>query len=253
MRRSLQAMPFGGRPCAAPPSFTAACRAIADAAAALPAGAMRRAATPLLALLLAACGPTTVAVEGEFPRPVVEAFPVHIGVHYSPDFVGYRHEEEIPEHGEWKVDIGPINRALFDVVLDAAFARVSRTGDPAAAPVPGVEGVLVPEIVEYQFSIPEQTRNGLYEVWVKYRLRLYGADGKLVDEWPLTGYGKSPEGTFEAGSTGVIAATRVALRDAAAFMLRSFDERPPVNAWLASHRGASTAGTAQPAPTGTAP
>jgi hypothetical protein len=89
-------------------------------------------------------------------------------------------------------------------------------------------------MLELQFSLPQQTRNGNYEVWVKYQIRLQGTDGKLIAEWPITAYGKSPEDWNPLGARerGLQAAANVALRDAAAALILSLRDVPEVRRWL---------------------
>lgn len=192
----------------------------------------------IVLLLLAGCGGASVSVPPMLPVPVVERIPLAIGVQLSDPLISYVHEEKLEGGGEWKIDLGSAQTIMFQNLLSGMFdtARVvagpGGTGDD-------VDGVLVPTIEEVQFSTPEQTRSDYFEVWVKYKFELYGADGTLAGEWPLTAYGKANAGNYGMNSRepALQAAAVAALRDAMAFFTVQFQTVPVVRSWLASQLG----------------
>ena len=191
-----------------------------------------------LALAAVGCnGGATVAVKGDFPKPLIAPIPLHVGLVLDDALTSYVHDEEIKGLGHWHIEIGDLQRKLFRDIVPAMFANVSEVPSPQDAA--SVDGVLVPSIVDFQISIPAQTRSDFYEVWIKYSIKLYDAGGTLVVEWPLTAYGKARQGDYsvlkDKDRPGMQDATMTALRDAGAFMSLRFAQVPEVKKWLAEH------------------
>lgn len=192
----------------------------------------------LAAFTLHGCaGGASVALEGDFPTPLVAPMPVDIGLVLEAPLVEFVYEEEIETFGLWRVDAGAMQPKLFRAVVGAMFQRMVEFDSATAAT--GVAGVIVPEIADFQISIPARTRSDFYEVWIKYVIRLYDADGSLVVEWPLTAYGKASREDYgmlqDSDKPGMEDATMTALRDAGAFLALRFAEVPEVKTWLARH------------------
>jgi hypothetical protein len=203
---------------------------------------MRRAAAGavlLLALgLLAGCsGGATVAVEGDFPTPLVAPLPISVGLVLDDALTTFVHDEEIERFGHWRVEVGPMQGKLFRAVVGAMFQGVTEVPDVQRAA--GQSGVIVPEIQDFQISIPARTRSDFYEVWIKYVIRLYDEGGTLVVEWPLTAYGKTSREDYgvlqDTDGPGMRDATIIALRDAGAFLALRFPQVPEVQEWIARH------------------
>ena len=205
---------------------------------ALRAIALRSVLCAALALAVTGCGSgATVAVKGDFPRPLIVPLPLHVGLVLDNALTSYVHDEEIKGLGHWHIEIGQLQGKLFRDIVPAMFANVTEV--PSAEEAKSVDGVLVPAIVDFQISIPQQTRSDFYEVWIKYSIRLYDAGGALVVEWPLTAYGKANQGDYsvlkDKDRPGMQDATMIALRDAGAFMSLRFAQVPEVKKWLAEH------------------
>ncbi len=195
-----------------------------------------------LAALLGACSGATVQLKGDIPTPLVEPLPLHMGFYFEPALVEYVYEERIANQGDWRVEVGAMQSLLFLQMGSAMFTEAVEV--PAVtALAASVDGVLAPSIVDFQIAIPPQTRTDFYEVWIKYRMRLYNNQGELIAEWPLTAYGKSNQedfGMFESTREPAMQqATLHALRDAGAFLALGFSSIPPVRAWLNGRGGAA--------------
>ena len=126
---------------------------------------------------------------------------------------------------------------------DATAAPSASATSPAVTyrPVDGpripFDGILAPSIDEVQFAIPDQTGGEFYEVWIRYNLKLLGADGALLGEWPVIGYGKANQrnyGAIDQKEVALNEATIWALRDAAAWLSFQFPDQAEVQTWLAS-------------------
>jgi hypothetical protein len=189
------------------------------------------------ALLLAACTGATVQMEGDIPTPLVQPLPLRMGLYFDPTLLDYVYEERIENHGDWRVEVGPMQSKLFQQIASAMFTEATQV--ESIAPTAGqLDGILAPTIEDFQIAIPAQTRSDFYEVWIKYQIRVYDDQGSLIAEWPLTAYGKSNEADYgmleSTAQPAMRDATMKALRDAGAFLVLRFATVPPIRAWLDS-------------------
>lgn len=202
----------------------------------------------LLAALFGCAGGASVTVNTTVPSPLVDPIPVKMAVYFDDALTSYVHVEEVPDHGEYRIDLGASQVPVFERVFDAMFQDVTRLGGKApenenAAPFldalrnsgASVDAVLAPTIEEMQFAIPAQTKGDFYEVWIKYRMKLFATDGTLIADWDLLGYGKANSDNYGSVGTQDDAlgdATIWALRDAAAFLSFYFPTVDGVREWL---------------------
>ena len=182
------------------------------------------------ALAVFGCASTSVVVTADVPSPLVEPIPIRVGVFFDESLKGYVHEESSEDHGEFRIELGSVQIPVFERVFDALFEETVALSSTEAAEE--VAAVIVPVLEEMQFSIPAQTRGEFFEVWIKYRIDVYGRDGKLMASWPLPAYGKSNERNFgfmeDSKGSGLTEASVWALRDAAAHLSFYFPRLPAV-------------------------
>ena len=189
----------------------------------------------LSALFLGGCkGGASITVDTTVPRPLVDPIQAAMGVYIDETLKTYVHEEEDPEYGDYRIDIGASQTPVFARVFDAMFEDVvyvqradRHDDDPSTGstsqktPAPdgdaeeggsgsgvavrfigadgtalAVDGIIAPSIEKVQFAIPDMTGGDFYEVWIRYKLTLFDAGGNALGEWPLTGYGKANERNF---------------------------------------------------------
>ena len=187
-------------------------------------------------LLLAACSNSvSLKVDTEVPVPVVTQIPLAVGVYYDEAFRDYVYREDSPDRPDWKIDSGASQVALFNKLLPSLFREVREVR--SEQPGTGQAGVIVPKVEEMQFALPDETKSGFFEAWIKYRIDLYGRNGELVASWPVTGYGKSSDELLKTRDRGLNAAIELALRDAGAKFVLGFDDVEDVRRWLAAAEG----------------
>lgn len=209
----------------------------------------------LLSLLTAISGCASTRqldIESDFPVPLVDKLPVDLGIHLSPDLLGYEHKEKIENSGEWVVPLGPIQQSLFTSLGDGLFRQYAFTDAPpplSGEPTQQLDGVLQPGIAQVQFSLPQQTRSNYYEVWIKYHFQLFDRAGNLVSEWDLPAYGKASNKNYGSASAGLQAAANAACRDAMAFFSINFPRQPDIRKWIADGTPLVPAPAPQPAQT----
>ncbi|MDT8399153.1 MAG: hypothetical protein RQ899_11110 [Pseudomonadales bacterium] len=188
-----------------------------------------------LLLVLGGCGVSTINVSGNYPSPLVSKLPVTLGVYYTDEFRNFQFTEVNDNTGKDEIIVksGPSQVQLFNTVLPSVFSKVVVIDDISSIDsYPGLDLVFVPVIEEFQLGLPNKTKLDVYEVWIKYNMRLSTATGDNIADWVMTAYGKSPEESFQSIDSGVNNAAVVALRDLAASFTLGFADIPEVNEWL---------------------
>ncbi|MEK9649134.1 MAG: hypothetical protein VW337_08495, partial [Gammaproteobacteria bacterium] len=176
-------------------------------------------------------------IEGSFPAPLVQKIPLTIGVIYDDAFSNHSFIEINDTTGDdqYIINSGASQIALFNTMLPAVFEEVVQLDNLESASNYGeLDAVFLPAIEEFQVGLPQKTRLNVYEIWVKYNMRLARANGDYIADWVMTAYGKSPEETFQSVDAGVNDAANVALRDLAASFTLGLSNIPEVNEWLRS-------------------
>jgi hypothetical protein len=194
----------------------------------------------ILLLAAAGCGASRVSVPEQFPVPVVERLPIAVGLRLDESLLGFTHTEELESGKEWQIELGSAQSAMFTNLLAGMFASSSIVDGSSTG---NLDAVLAPSIEEIQFSTPDQTKTDYFEVWIRYQMRLYGPDGTLIADWPLTAYGQSNARNFgmQGQEPALQAAALAACRDAMAFFVVQFRTIPAVADWLAAKTGAPPA------------
>ena len=197
----------------------------------------RRARAVLLclaaAVVLSACGASTVVVEGTYPSPNIPPLPMTLGVYYSDALRNHVYTERTDAgKDEYLINSGGSHIELFNTVLPAMFQQVIVLDDPAMANERGVDAVFIPNIDEFQLGMPQKTRLDSYEVWVKYNMRLTEPGGDYIADWVMTAYGKTAQAAFGGAEGGINDAAVAAMRDLASNFSISFTSVPDVRDWL---------------------
>ena len=189
----------------------------------------------LLLFGLGSCGVSNVVIDGSFPTPNINKMPIAIAVYYDDalkDFAYLEYSETGKE--EYNIESGKSHVQLFNVVLPAMFDRVVFVNSMEEVPTLGVDAVFAPAIEEFQLALPAKTKLDVFEVWIKYNMRLLTPDGDYIADWVLTSYGKTPTETFRSIEAAINDAAVVALRDLASSLALSFNQVPEVRDWLNS-------------------
>ena len=197
-------------------------------------GGLRIIICALLMLLTGACTSSlNLKVESEVPTPVVTRLPLNMGVYYDQQFSNYTYKEDSAERHNWSIESGASQVAMFERILPSMFRNVKVIkAPPTTGKSYNVDGIMVPDIEEMQFSLPSETKLDLYEVWIKYKIGLYDNRGELITDIPLTAYGKTPTEFMLTRDKAMQAAMDQALRDAGARMALGFTQDKEVQEWL---------------------
>ena len=174
---------------------------------------------------------TSLVVNAEFPQPLVDPLPVRIGVLLDETLATYAHEEKIPKQASYSIQLGQANVSMLNRLFSSMFVTAEPVvALPLAAEEQGrLDAVIKPELERFEFDVPVRRTDEFVEVWMQYQLRLYETDGRLITEWPVTGYGKAEHGSRGAALNR---ATVVAMREVGAVISTEFSEQPDVEYWL---------------------
>lgn len=192
----------------------------------------------LFTCLLSACAANTITLTGTFPSPLVRKLPLTVGVYYPDELRNYSFTEFDDNTGkdQYIIQSGTSQVELFNTLLPALFQNVVMLESlDNVQNNTNLDAVFVPVIEEFQLGLPAKTRLNVYEIWVKYNMRLSNANGDYIADWVMTAYGKAPEETFKSVDAGVQDAAIVAMRDLAASFTIGFSGIPEVNEWLKSN------------------
>ena len=176
----------------------------------------------LLTGLVSGCGSSVTLKTPTIPEPLLEQIPMSVGLRMPENFEHFVHQEKVYGREEWSIDLGRSNAALFEQLLAHMFAGVKVLGPDDNPQLLPLDALIEPSIDAFEFSTPEQSNTDAFAVWIRYRMKVYDREGKLVSNWPVSAYGKSLTTTMNS-SAALQRAAILAMRDAAALMIMKFD------------------------------
>ena len=189
----------------------------------------------LISCFLISCGVSNLVIQGNFPTPNIDKIPLSVAVYYDDALRAFSYME-YSETGREEINIesGESHIRLFNAVLPAMFEEVIEVEGFDDPNVQGVDAVFAPVIEEFQLALPEKTKLEVYEVWIKYNMRILNSSGVSLADWVVTSYGKTPTETFLSVEDGINDAAIVALRDLASSFSLNFTRVPEVQDWLST-------------------
>ena len=189
----------------------------------------------LISCFLISCGVSNLVIQGSFPTPNINKIPLSVAVYYDDALRAFSYME-YSETGREEINIesGESHIRLFNAVLPAMFEEVIEVEGFDDPNVQGVDAVFAPVIEEFQLALPEKTKLEVYEVWIKYNMRILNPSGVSLADWVVTSYGKTPTETFLSVEDGINDAAIVALRDLASSFSLNFTRVPEVQDWLST-------------------
>ena len=180
-----------------------------------------------IGLAVSGCGAIEVKPALAIPRALIKPIDMDVGVYYSSEYRKFQHRET-RWGSDWKIALGEEHVRMTDNLFAQAFTKTTRLDkfptEGASAPV---KAIIEPRIEQYSFITPRDTGGEFYAVTIKYRLNLDTPAGAPIDSFQFTGYGTAQSAGMSAEKP-MMAATVVAMRDAAAKFLVQFSEQPSV-------------------------
>lgn len=187
-------------------------------------------------LFLSGCA-TNVVVKGTIPEPLIDKLPLTASLSYTEDFTNYTYVEAQKSRRSVvsKFDFKDAQISMFDRVFDALLT-VAPTG------AGDTDLIIEPQVLDFQYSTPNETQTTQYEVWLKYRLQIMDGDRQNLADWVIKGYGKTPTAMLQSTSAAFNAAANVAMRDVGAQLAIRFGRQTSVQA-LVAEKGSFPAST----------
>jgi hypothetical protein len=161
-------------------------------------------ATVIAVLLLAGCA-KSVQVESSFPKPLVQPYPLVVGIRYPASLTGFSHTEESANEPEIVISLGTANVDMFRALFNGMFAETVELGSDPNAPVPAsIDLVIEPTLADLEIASPGKSGTDQYTVWLNYNLRLSRPDGTLLGDWKVTAYGQRDQGSMGMGGEDAV-------------------------------------------------
>jgi hypothetical protein len=202
--------------------------------------------------LIVACAATllifgctrSVEVLTQFPEPVMEAFPLVMGIRYPTELTDFTHNEDPELAPEWTIKLGKANLRMFRALFTGMFIQTVELNNAAnesadkentaeELTTASLDAIIEPSLEEVEFSVPEQSGNDQFTIWLRYNIRITTPEGELITDWRITGYGQEDEGSMGMGDeTAMREAAITALRDVAANIATNFGSAPNVKRTL---------------------
>jgi hypothetical protein len=192
----------------------------------------RLASSLLLILLLSSCT-KNFQVVADIPTPLIESSGLTAQLDYSDEFKAYKFVEKSDDRPLERVDFGVAQVSLFDRIFSSLFEMSDSASD-------GHDLKIEPQILEFQYSAPKETKLKLYEVWVKYRLKVSDSKNQELADWVVKGYGKTPTSMFSSHLKAFNRACNVALRDVGAQLAIGFRNQPSIKDYLMTRLGSGS-------------
>jgi hypothetical protein len=189
----------------------------------------RLASSLLLILLLSSCT-KNFQVVADIPTPLIESSDLTAQLDYSDEFRAYKFVEKSDDRSLESVDVGVAQVRLFDRIFSSLFEMGESASD-------GHDLKIEPQILEFQYSAPKETKLKLYEVWVKYRLKVSDSKNQELADWVVKGYGKTPTSMLSSHLKAFNRACNVALRDVGAQLAIGFRNQPIIKDYLVTRLG----------------
>lgn len=190
-------------------------------------------------LFLAGCS-TNVTITGNYPTPLCDPLPIKAGLFFNEAFKTYTFSDTSGRR-DVTMEFGPAQTKLFTTISTCVFQEsqvlTAMPGEGGSAGENGTANfdlVLVPNVEEVQIALPYDTSLNVYEVWIKYNLQIFDANGNAIADWIMTSYGKTPTRSMTSAEKALNLASNVALRDAGARITLGFGKIPEVENLLAS-------------------
>jgi len=185
----------------------------------------------LIALLLAAalitgCSATNVTVQGNFPTPLSHPLPIHAGLVLDEAFQQHIYQDS--DNRKLTFAIGAAQTAMLRSLSKGLFQEVTEL--PSIDQRNGLQLLLAPVVEDVQVAMPFENRLKVFEVWLKYNIRVYDQRGEPLADWIMSAYGKTPSRFLTSDEEALNQAAVVALRDAGARLLLEFHRIPEVQA-----------------------
>ena len=126
---------------------------------------VRRFCLLLMTLVLTGCGGSKVSVTADIPQPLVTTLPLTGYLSFTEEFKNYQYSEDEKSRSLARLTFGPAQQVMFERI----FSQLLNLSSEGAA---NADVIIEPEILDFQYTSPSETKLNLYEVWLRYRVKI---------------------------------------------------------------------------------
>ena len=181
-------------------------------------------------MFLASCSSTAIVeIDTSFPAVLSQPKVLSAVIVFDDEFVSYVGKP----NENTSVSIGKAQVNLLKNAFSGLFTTIEF--ESSIDNLNTDSGIIItPSVQQIQVSTPSEHYLNVFEVWIKYNLKIETADGRLIANWFMPAYGKTPDVFMSSKEKAIEQATIIALRDAGAKLLLDFYRIPALNQWLAA-------------------
>lgn len=176
------------------------------------------------------CSTQVTLKDPSIPDPLVDKLPLSVVARYPERFEHFVHKEKVIGKKEWTIDMGRANSILFNRLFDSMFTEFTIIKADAVAQDHKFDALIEPSIDAFEFSVPTQSQTDAFAVWIRYRIKIFDAEGNQLANWPISAYGKSLDPGFGGDDEALRRAAVLAMRDAAALVILQMDKATGISA-----------------------
>ena len=179
-----------------------------------------------------------VTVVADIPTPLVEKVPLNVHLSFTEEFRNHIYEENEKSRALSSLNLAEAQLSMFDAIFSNMTTLVSV--DDLTKDL-----TVEPELLDFQYTAPSETKLKQYEIFLKYRLKLINKDDSTLADWIIKGYGKTPTALLSTATQAFNSAANVALRDIGAQLATRFPGQQKIRALIDSKSLISEASAAK--------
>ena len=134
----------------------------------------------LIAVVTCGCASNVKMTAPTIPVPLVDKIPISVGLRMPDNFDEFVHEESVFGREDWTINLGNANAALFTQLFGHMFDTVTVLQTEDDPKNMGLDALVEPSIDAFEFSTPGQSSTDAFAVWIRYRMKVFDREGKLV-------------------------------------------------------------------------
>ena len=178
--------------------------------------------------ILNGCSSQVKINDPNIPKLLINQLPYTVAIIYPENFDSFIHEEKVIGKKSWQVDFTRSNILLFNEVFRSFFTISKVIDTPDTDTSDNFDFTIYPSIDAIEFSVPEQSQDETFSVWIRYRVKIFDYNGEEIVNWPISAYGKTSTSTF-SDEQDLAQAAILAMRDAAALIILQLEKTQEFN------------------------
>lgn len=189
---------------------------------------------------LSGCSTQVSLKDPTIPDPLIDKMPLSVAARFPETFEHFVHEEQVIGKKKWTIDLGRSNSMLFEKLFGSMFTEFQVIPADAEPADLSVDALIEPSIDAFEFSVPNQSQTDAFAVWIRYRIKIFDAEGNQIANWPISAYGKSLSKGI-GNDDALRRAAVLAMRDAAALVILQMDKATGISTLAEARRNSLAA------------